>query len=427
MSEKDKQIIYTALELKRYHSGEMTEKEMHALEKAAMEDPFLADALDGYLNTNSFEADVTDIKNKLFAYKKNQKNAPLFSLIKSRWLKIAAIFILMAATAYFAWQFNNSNREQPVATIERAGQNSSSLKKMEQPVINDSLLSISPETSNSLPNTLKKEDQEEKDSRADVAVESKTLKNNSNSDDKTLNYSTEKSAALALERAEEKKESKDVADIAKSIAPSSVLRPDIKKTAKYNLTGKVIDDAGNPVPFAVISDRKSNAAAGADAEGNFSIVTNDSVAAANIAAVGYTSRDQKLRYGKDQIVVLQQSSQELSEVVVTGISRKRKKSVNAAGSVLKRDELGQATVVGGMQLFNKYIKDSLKIPESTDTEQATGLVILSFKIKKDGTPYRIRVQQSLCDACDKEAVRLLSNGPKWIYVDDKRNTVSINF
>ena len=39
---------FTAGDFERYHNGSMSPLEMHQLEKAAMEDPFLADALEGY-------------------------------------------------------------------------------------------------------------------------------------------------------------------------------------------------------------------------------------------------------------------------------------------------------------------------------------------------------------------------------------------
>lgn len=428
MSEKDKQIIYNALDFKRYHSGEMNDQEMHALEKAAMEDPFLADALDGFPNTNSFEADITEIRSKLFPDKKNKKVIPLFSLLNSQWLKVAAIFILMAATGYFAWQFNNSNKEQPVSKIEKAGQDNSALNSMEERVMRDSNQTIKSETLASSSKTFNNSIIEKGESKEDVVIENNPLKNNNNGYDRSLNYSTEKSAAVP-ERADQTKESKESDDDAKTIAPSVTwdANTNAKETASYNLKGKVIDDKGNPVPFAVISDKNSNTKVGTDADGKFTFKNSDSVAATTIAAVGYASSDEKLRSGREETIVLKPSSQELSEVVVTGISRSKKKPASAAGSAVKRENLTQASVVGGMQLYKKYIKDSMRILEIDETEYEAGPVILSFRIKRDGTPYKIRVQQSLCDACDREAIRLLLNGPKWIYLNDNRTMVSIDF
>lgn len=428
MSEKNKQIIYNALHFKRYHSGEMNDQEMHALEKAAMEDPFLADALDGFPNTNSFEADIAEIRSKLFADKKNKKVIPFFSLLNNQWLKIAAIFILMASTAYFAWQFNNRNREQPVAKIEKAGRDNTALNNLGEQVKIDSIKDINSETSTVSSKSFNNRNIERDGNKTDLVLEKNPSKNSSNGYDRTLNYSTEKSSA-APELGDQILESKDAKDDAKAIAPPATWdgNTNANKPAKYNLKGKIIDDMGNPIPFAVISDKNGNNKVGADGEGRFSFKNNDSVETATIAAVGYASRDEQLRSGQDQTIVLKQSSQELSEVVVTGISRTKKKRTNSAGNVVKKEYLGETTAVGGMQLFKKYIKDSMRILEIDETEYEAGPVILSFRIKRDGTPYKIRVQQSLCDACDREAIRLLLNGPKWVYLNDDRTSVSIEF
>ena len=62
-SSKNKE--YTAADIERYHAGSMPAEQMHALEKAAMEDPFLADALEGYLFTKTPAADVQKIRERL--------------------------------------------------------------------------------------------------------------------------------------------------------------------------------------------------------------------------------------------------------------------------------------------------------------------------------------------------------------------------
>ena len=62
---KEKNKIYTADDFARYHAGTMPAGEMHALEKAALEDPFLADALEGYIHAPAFEKDIAKLKDRL--------------------------------------------------------------------------------------------------------------------------------------------------------------------------------------------------------------------------------------------------------------------------------------------------------------------------------------------------------------------------
>ena len=62
-----------------------------------------------------------------------------------------------------------------------------------------------------------------------------------------------------------------------------------------------------------------------------------------------------------------------------------------------------------------------------DGSTKKGKVILSFKINKDGSPVNIKVQQSLSESCNKEAIRLLNNGPKWTGKRNKNTVVEIEF
>ena len=39
---------YSAQDIQRYLKGQMSPEEMHAIETAALDDPFLADAIEGY-------------------------------------------------------------------------------------------------------------------------------------------------------------------------------------------------------------------------------------------------------------------------------------------------------------------------------------------------------------------------------------------
>ena len=57
--------VYTAADFERYYSGQMSDAEMHALEKSALEDPFLADALEGYSYTKTPVHDVAELKERL--------------------------------------------------------------------------------------------------------------------------------------------------------------------------------------------------------------------------------------------------------------------------------------------------------------------------------------------------------------------------
>ncbi len=56
-------------------------------------------------------------------------------------------------------------------------------------------------------------------------------------------------------------------------------------------------------------------------------------------------------------------------------------------------------------------------------------VQVSFEVDKNGEPTNIKVEKSLCAKCDKEAIRLVKEGPKWkrSALKKGRTTVTIYF
>ena len=81
---------YTANDIERYYRGDMTAAEMHRLEKAAMDDPILADMLDGYRHTATPSSDLIALQQKLQQRiaGDERKGAVVHRM---QWLKIAAL------------------------------------------------------------------------------------------------------------------------------------------------------------------------------------------------------------------------------------------------------------------------------------------------------------------------------------------------
>ena len=86
---------FTAGDIERYYSGKMSPIEMHQLEKAAMEDPFLADALEGYAHTQTPAEDRAWLESQIQAKTEGAKVVPVSGFNKGRFLRIAAMFVLL--------------------------------------------------------------------------------------------------------------------------------------------------------------------------------------------------------------------------------------------------------------------------------------------------------------------------------------------
>ncbi len=108
---------YSAKDFANYHSGNMSNMDMHALEKAALEDPFLADALDGYLHADNYQLELSAINKKLSESNSSNKVIKLKPTIQSYWWRIAAAAAVFIGLGYVFINFNKKTADNTIAQI----------------------------------------------------------------------------------------------------------------------------------------------------------------------------------------------------------------------------------------------------------------------------------------------------------------------
>jgi outer membrane biosynthesis protein TonB len=81
----------------------------------------------------------------------------------------------------------------------------------------------------------------------------------------------------------------------------------------------------------------------------------------------------------------------------------------------------------GWAAFESYLHTSLEFPKDALSRGISGSVRLAFSIDDAGKPYQVRVVRSLSLSCDVEAIRLLTDGPKWKPAGYKNASVEIKF
>ncbi len=100
------------------------------------------------------------------------------------------------------------------------------------------------------------------------------------------------------------------------------------------VTGRVVDDKGNPLAGASVSVEHSSTGALTDSLGNFSLSVPASVHALRITSVGYATILVNLDSRTSIVVALKPENAALSEVVVVGYGTARKKDLTGAVSNL---------------------------------------------------------------------------------------------
>jgi periplasmic protein TonB len=73
----------------------------------------------------------------------------------------------------------------------------------------------------------------------------------------------------------------------------------------------------------------------------------------------------------------------------------------------------EPTPVGGMNAFYKYVNDNIKYPAAARRMGIEGKVFLVFVIDTDGKINDVQVVKGIGAGCDEEAIRVVSNAPKW--------------
>ncbi len=112
---------YNLQDIKKYHAGELSATEMHSLEKASLEDSFLADALDGYKEeqTDAFAA-IHELKTRLSDRIEGATVIPLKRHENFNWWKVAAMIVFIGGAGLLAYQFVGNKKTNDLADNKSA-------------------------------------------------------------------------------------------------------------------------------------------------------------------------------------------------------------------------------------------------------------------------------------------------------------------
>src|SRR6478752_10519925 len=102
--------IYSARDIQQYLEGKLSPAEMHAIEKAALDDPFLADAIEGYAaaDKNQQNKDLhslrIDLEKRINKEKKKSVLVPV-------WMRAAIIVLAVSVGGLAIYNLYNANTE----------------------------------------------------------------------------------------------------------------------------------------------------------------------------------------------------------------------------------------------------------------------------------------------------------------------------
>lgn len=427
-----------ATDFERYHQGKMPAAEMHALEKAALEDPFLQDALDGYFHTNNAGKELEAIRQRL--PKAGVTAAPVIGIRQKRFynfLKVAAVLLLFGG---FAWLLNNNKEgmDQKNVTLAKTETKDNVSTEAVPPVnqvLADSVqagdFAVVQDKSLTLPQAAPEYKATEGQTAEGVVSRPETANETAVAAAEAPVYPGEK---VSDENAKRKEDGDAVSKPALANDALTARVAGVEAREQKLITGSVTDQSGAPVQGASVYAKDKNIGAQTDSRGRYVISTTDSVLNLTASAVGYDSKQQQVRTDDGAgNFVLEERDAAQNEVVVTsatGIKRHKKEesaavAKSSAANTLQikmpsNISLRNVYLVSGQTELIRFANDSLR------TSPEKGSVELAFDTDEKGAPMRIKLVKPLCNTCDALAVKLLQQATWKKIKKGKKAMITVN-
>ena len=418
------------MKLLDYIRGLRKGKEAHRLEKESMQDPFLADAMDGYNQVEgNHEQRIEKLRMQVSAHSAKKKSTYAIT-----WSIAACLIIGFGISSYFLFLKKSMTDEVFIA------EESVSIKLAEPAAPPTPAIPATP----TVPATPQKE----------IALATTKVKTDSTPISEITARQADKKDMIAEIQTTSQPQgapvaavpmmeevSEETAALQEVVATIDTFESESDKKMKLAkvatilpqnnmIKGRVTDGKGEPLIGASVAYKGTNIGTITNMNGEFSLVKKDDKKRLTAEYIGYDPVEIQVDTSRTMLIAMNENKQALNEVVVVGYGAKKNKKSTTLGSDAKVKEQTEKEItlqpVIGKRSYQKYLKEHLVRPTDEKCAQVKGKVVLTFLINKEGRPFYIKVKESLCESADKEAIRLIQEGPDWIY-GNKLVEVTVKF
>ena len=406
------------MKLLDYIRGLRKGKEAHRLEKESMQDPFLADAMDGYNQVEgNHEQRIEKLRMQVSAHSAKKKNTYAIT-----WSIAACLIIGFGISSYFLFLKKSMTDEVFIA------EESVSTKLAEPAAPPTPAIPATP----TVPATPQKE----------IALATTKVKTDSTPvSEITARQANKKDMIARIQATSQPQQgvlvatvpvmeevSEETAALQEVVATMDTFESESDKKMKLAkvatilpqnnmIKGRVTNEKGEPLIGASVTYKGTNIGTITNMNGEFSLVKKDDKKRLTAEYIGYNPVEIRIDTNRTMLIAMNENKQALNEVVVVGYGAKKNKKSVTAGTVVKGNEQANKDItpqpVIGKRKFQKYLKENLVRPTDDNCKDIKGEVVLSFFVDEEGKPQNITVIHGLCEFADKEAIRLVKEGPKW--------------
>ena len=405
------------MKLLDYIRGLRKGKEAHRLEKESMQDPFLADAMDGYNQVEgNHEQRIEKLRMQVSAHSAKKKNTYAIT-----WSIAACLIIGFGISSYFLFLKKSMTDEVFIA------EESVSTKLAEPAAPPTPAIPATP----TVPATPQKE----------IALATTKVKTDSTPISEITARQADKKDMIAKIQTTSQPQgapvaavpmmeevSEETAALQEVVATIDTFESESDKKMKMAkvatilpqnnmIKGRVTDEKGEPLIGASVTYKGTNIGTITNMNGEFSLVKKDDKKRLTAEYIGYDPVEIRVDTSRTMLIAMNENKQALNEVVVVGYGAKKNKKSTTAGNVVTVKEQAKKEItpqpVIGKRSYQKYLKENLVRPTDDNCKDIKGEVVLSFFVDEEGKPQNITVTHGLCEFADKEAIRLVKEGPKW--------------
>jgi hypothetical protein len=394
-------ISYSLEDIRRYKQGFMSKEEMHAFEKASMEDPFLADALEGYMEADVALAEehLNNIRDRISGKEAEKEKAVVVAMPKrsfGAW-RVAAMIIVIAGAGLITYKIldtkNVDKDSAPIAKVEQ----------QKNPPVADSSLQIGTGAvgfTDTIVNkqaspAINKNQNEKKIYR--VPVESNGNTTSWKDDVIVINKKQTKGNA-----AEE--DSKKVSD-ALVVNRTAAAAP---KITDNEIRGRILTPSNEPLANTNIRLDNTRKEVKTDDEGNFVVNSKDTVVNAVVTTGSFANSRVQLRANSTSTInlgTIQLKADPNVKLDIELIGLGTKKKINDTTS--SRPE-------GGWMSFKEHIAKWLSNPADTSAwDNPQGEFEMEFYVDGKGFAKDVKVLNGINPVIAEQIVEAIKQGPKW--------------
>lgn len=436
-------------DIEKYLRGELSAAEMHALEKEALNDPFLAEALEGVeqAGADNFLFDLHRIHRSVHKRSRRRKRKNNTIRMWGWTTGIAATVLLVAFSGFLVINIMKEQaarqqvmrelasltpegdkkdtlsilypKEIPVSSVQKdlSAQQGAVPRRNGYTTSKPSIAATAPGVITQEPVAEKTEVSDTDDVRNDETTLLALEETLAETEDRELSSGqvAEKAGVRETEQpiaredaarqrdAGKKARTRTAPAEAQTRAPmAAALRPDT-----VLVSGKVVSaEDGEALPGVNIVIKGTSKGTATDAEGNYQLAVPGDTRL-QFAFIGFETKELDVPAQGALNVQLQADAMQLSEVVVTGYGA----SAGDPGSESTAFRFAEPD--GGRNDFKDYLSQSLKYPAEAIKNKIEGKVTVRFTVEPDGQLTNFEVVKGIGYGCDEELIRLIRQGPSW--------------